>query len=88
MSKPKHEIAGKLIKQGEIKTLSELFHLVDRTPFSRDIGTTPERLSRILINLELANLKDIHNTADLLAISPEQAFSLFEAEFRSKKRRK
>ena len=88
MSKPKHEIAGKLIRQGEIKTLSELFHLVDRTPFSRDIGTTPERLARILVNLELVNLKDIHNTSELLSITPEQAFSLFEAEFRSKKRKR
>ena len=84
----KYDLAGRLIRSGEIKKLDELLSLLDKTPFARAMNTTPERLNRIMTNLELVTLKDIHSVAALLSITPDQAFQIFEAEHLSKRKRK
>jgi hypothetical protein len=64
----KYDIAKRLILSGDIKTIPALFEVVDKTPFAKDINTTPERLERLLFNPLLFRYADVYNMADTLQI--------------------
>ncbi|GGB12211.1 hypothetical protein GCM10011511_39800 [Puia dinghuensis] len=85
----KNSIAKKLILSGEIKTLPELLSVVDETPFSRDIGTTPERFSRLLDNPTLFRFADVYNMASTLGVDSKIILEMIhEYNLQKQKRRR
>lgn len=74
-----------LIQAGEIKTLPDLLRAVDKTPFAKDVKTTPERFSRLLRNPLLWRLADIYNMARLIDVDDKLIFEIVYPEILRKK---
>lgn len=74
-----------LIQAGKIKTLPDLLGAVDKTPFARDVRTTPERFSRVLRNPSLWRLADIYNIARLIDVDDKVIFDIIYPEILRKK---
>jgi hypothetical protein len=46
--KKAYALAKKLIVVGQISNVSELLEIVDKTPFSKDIKTSPTRFEKLI----------------------------------------
>lgn len=62
----KYVLASKLLTSGDIDSLRELFTILPTTQFSRDAGTSPERLGRMLHDPLKFGYKDVFNMAKVL----------------------
>jgi len=84
----RYQVAKKLVQAGQIKVYSGLFDVIPRKPLSRAIGTTPERMAKLIDNPELFMLRDIYNTAHLIDVDEKLVIDLVHAEYLSKRKRK
>ena len=84
MSKIEYSTGKKHLLTGEIKKLSELLEYVEKTPFSRDIRTTPERFNRLLANPIKFRMDDIYNMAQMLDVDHKLIFELVHNEYLAK----
>ena len=62
----KYGLASKFLTSGGIDSLGQLFTIVGTTTFSRDAGTSPERLGRILHDPFKFTYRDVFNMAKVL----------------------
>ena len=62
----KYEVVSRLLTSGVIENLQELFAILPTTAFSRDAGTSPERLGRLLSDPLKFAYRDIFNMAKVL----------------------
>ena len=53
------------------KKPSKALGVVDKTPFARDIKTTPERFDRLLTSPSLFRYADVYNIAQTLQVDPK-----------------
>ena len=69
MAKPKGtNIAKKLFLSGDIKTLADLLEVIEPTPLSRSIGTSPARFNKLIANPALFTFQDLYAIADLIEV--------------------
>lgn len=61
-------IAKKLILSGDIKNLTELFEVIDKTPLARSMKTSPDRLNKLIDNPALFLFQDAYNIAQLIGV--------------------
>lgn len=87
MPQNKYLIAKRLLLAGDVKNLSDLLDVAQKTPLARDAKTTPERFNRLLGNLALLRFGDIHNIAQVIGVDEKIILEIFYNEF-IKKRRK
>lgn len=88
MPKNNYLVARTLLNSGEIKTVSALLEVLDKTPFSRDAKTTPERFNRMLDNLALFRFGDVANMAQVLGVDEEKILDLFYKEYVKRRKKK
>jgi hypothetical protein len=62
----KYATVSKMLTLGSIESLKELFDLLPTTKFSREAGTSPERLGRMLSNPLQFKYQDIFKMAQVL----------------------
>ncbi|OJW55176.1 MAG: hypothetical protein BGO55_08935 [Sphingobacteriales bacterium 50-39] len=80
MLQNKYLTAKGLLISGKIKTLSELLDIVDKTPFSRDAKTTPERFNKMLAKPDLFRMADIYNMAQAIGVDDKLVLDLVHNE--------
>ena len=68
MKDKRYNTVVKLIRSNEIKTFDEILDTVPKTRLAIDLGINPERMNRLLANLELFVLKDLFALAELLEV--------------------
>lgn len=66
MDQNKYLAIKRLAEAGDLKTFWDLLALVDKTSFSRDIGTSPERFNRLLRDKSKIEFRDVHGMAETL----------------------
>jgi len=82
------EEAKTMIESGQVKSLPQLLLIIEKTPFSKDAQTTPERFSRCLDNMSLFRFGDIHNMAQALDVDDKAILDIFYNEFLKQLRKK
>lgn len=82
------EEAKTMLDSGQVKTVPQLLLVVEKTPFSKDAKTTPERFDRCLENMSLFRLGDIHNMAQALDVDDKVILDIFYNEFLKQLRKK
>jgi hypothetical protein len=83
-----YTIAKKLIIAGQINNIRDLLEVVDKTPFSRDIQTSPERFNKLIANPSLFTMGDILNMAAVLGVEDLTMINIIYEELSSKRRKR
>jgi len=60
-----------------MKTVTQLLSVVNKTTFSKDAGTTPERFKRILHDFSIATLGDFYRMSQVLDVDEKLIMMLF-----------
>ncbi|MDO6433306.1 hypothetical protein Q4E93_22030 [Flavitalea sp. BT771] len=81
-------VAKTLLLSGEVKSLSDLLAIIDKTPFSREAKTTPERFNRMLDNPALFRLGDIYNMAQIIGVDDRLLLNLIHNEYIKQRKKK
>jgi hypothetical protein len=81
-------IVKNLIEQGFVKNISDLLNHLDKTPFSKDIKTSPYRLNKLIENPALFQFQDAYNISEVLKVDPKIIIDLVHNEWVIKKQKK
>jgi hypothetical protein len=81
----RYRTAQKLFLTGQVKSLAELFDVLDKTPLAKDMHTAPSRLSKLLNNPALFTFEDCYKIAALLEVDDDKIVELIHSESRPKK---
>lgn len=84
----RYRTAQKLFLANQVKSLRDLFDIVDKTPLARDMHTAPARLSKLINNPALFTFDDCYKIAALLEVDDDKVIDLIRAESKGKKSRK
>ena len=84
----KYRIAKSLILSGNIKTVRDLLGIVDKTPLSKDVGTTAIRFNGLIDNPENFTFHDCIAIAEVLQVDPKLIVDMVYREMLSKKKRR
>jgi len=84
----RYRTAQKLFLANQIKSLRDLFDIVDKTPLARDMHTAPARLSKLINNPALFTFDDCYKIAALLEVDDDKIIDLIRTESKSKKGRR
>jgi hypothetical protein len=90
MEQNKYLAIKRLIDAGDLNSLWDLLSRVDKTSFSRDMGTSPERFNRLLRDPSKFEFRDIHGLAEILNVDEDFIFKMlysFYKEQASQKRK-
>jgi hypothetical protein len=80
--------AKKLIPKGEITNVSELLDIVDKTPLSKDIKTTPERFNKLIEDPTLFEFGDAINIANVIGVDEKALIDMVYAEILLKRKKR
>ena len=72
-----YQSAKSLFDAGQMKTVTQLLSVVNKTTFSKDAGTTPERFKRILHDFSIATLGDFYRMSQVLDVDEKLIMMLF-----------
>lgn len=67
----KYSIASRLLTSRGVNSLKELFEILPTTTFSREAGTTPERLGRLIADPGKFRFDDIIEMSRILNTDPK-----------------
>ena len=81
----RYRTAQKLFLAGQVKSLADLFDILDKTPLAKDMHTAPARLSKLLNNPALFTFEDCYKIAVLLEVDDDKIVELIHSESRPKK---
>jgi hypothetical protein len=91
MKDRRYNTVGKLIRANEIKTFDEILDTIPKTRLALDLGINPERMNRLLANVELFVIKDLFALAELLEVDTISILHLVNNQYaqdrKSKKRK-
>ena|SRR5579859_3250392 len=90
MEQNKYLAIKRLIDAGDLKTFWDLLARVDKTSFSRDMGTSPERFNRLLRDPSKFEFRDIQGLVEILDVNEDFIFKMlysFYKEETSQKRK-
>lgn len=91
MKDRRYNTVGKLIRTNEIKTFEEILDTIPKTRLALDLGINPERMNRLLANIELFVMKDLFALAELLEVETIAVLHLANNQYlqdkKSKKKR-
>lgn len=87
----RYTTVGKLIQHGEIKLFRDILDTIPKTPLARDLGIKPERMNRILDEIELFTLRELFHLAELCEVSRSAivaiAVNQYDADNKAKRRK-
>ena len=88
MPRNNYSSAKKHITDGDVQSLADLWKFIDPTPFARSAKTTPERLNRMIDNMSMFRLGDIHNMAQVLGIDDKTLLDIIHNDYVKQRRKK
>jgi hypothetical protein len=91
MKDKRYITVGKLIQHNEIKLFREILDTIPKTPLARDLGIKPERMNRILDEMDLFTLREIFDLAELFDVSRTAivtlVFNQYDADNKNKRKK-
>ena len=72
-----YQSAKALLDAGKMKSVAQLLTVVNKTPFSKEVGTTPERIDRIMADFSIASLGDFYRMSRVLDVDETVLMHLF-----------
>lgn len=91
MKDKRYTTVGKLIQHNEIKLFREILDTIPKTPLARDLGIKPERMNRILDEMDLFTIREIFDLAELFDVSRASivtlVFNQYDADMKGKRKR-
>lgn len=61
---------GKLISHNEVTLFRQILDTIPKTPLARELGMKPERMNRILDEVDLLTMREIMDLAELFEVRP------------------
>ena len=71
----------RLLDQGRIKKLTDIFIYIPRTVLANDMGKNLKRLNELLDRLENFTIKDLLLIGNLCSLTRKEMLTLLDAEF-------
>jgi hypothetical protein len=84
----KYRIAKSLILNGSIKTVRDLLGIIDNTPLSKDVKTTPIRFNGLIDNPESFTFRDCIAIAETLQVDAKLIIDIVYREILSRKKKR
>lgn len=88
MKDRRYNTVGKLIRSNEIKNFDEILDTIPKTRLALDLGINPERMNRLLANVELFVVKDLFALAELLEVDTIAVLHLVNNQYAVDKKSK
>lgn len=81
-------LAGKLIKTNEIQTLSGIIDLIPKTVVAKQLGIKPEKINKLLDNIELFVVKDLVKLSEAMEVETIAVLQVLNNELLLKRKGK
>jgi hypothetical protein len=82
---------GKLIRHNEVTLFRQVLDTIPKTPLAREMGMKPERMNRILDEMDLFTMREIFDLAELFEVKPSALITLvlnqFDADNKMKRKK-
>ena len=84
----RYKSAKNQIEGGYIKTLTDLLDVLDKTPLSKDIHSSPVRFNKLLSNPALFTFQDAYSIAEVIGVDEKLILDIIHNEWVSRRKRK
>lgn len=88
MKDKRYNTVGKLIRSNEIQRFDEILDTIPKTRLALDLGINPERMNRLLDNIDLFVIKDLFALAELLEVDTLAVLQLINTQYQQDKKGK
>jgi hypothetical protein len=91
MKDKRYITVGKLIQHNEIKLFRDILDTIPKTPLAHDLGIKPERMNRILDEIDLLTVREVFDLAELFEVNRSAivtlVFNQYDADNKNKRKK-